>query len=112
MAKISVSLPDELKARLDAHAKATGQGVSDIVQEALEKLLSGGSDPNPPDVHPTPDPKTDLKIEAIRRYLNGLAIHHEQLRRSIETISNLSMMSGGLPVPYPPPLQPPNWTQF
>lgn len=109
MAKISVSLSDDLKARLDAHAQGTGQSVSDVVQEALEKLLSGGSDPKPPDTHPNPDPKTDLKIEEIHRYLNGLAIHHEQLRRSIEHIANLSMMSGGLPIPYPPPMQPPNW---
>ena len=87
MAKISVSLPDALKSRLDAHAQTTGQGVSDIVQEALEKLFSESSDPKPPDVHPIPDPKTDLKIQEIHRYLNGLAIHHEQLRRSIEHLS-------------------------
>ena len=41
MAQISVSLPDELKARMDAYAQAhPDMGTSDIVQAALEQFLT------------------------------------------------------------------------
>ncbi|MEZ0389571.1 MAG: hypothetical protein ACAI34_21005, partial [Verrucomicrobium sp.] len=49
MAKISASLPDELKARLDAYIQQhTGTGVSDVVQQALEQFLTGGTHVEPP----------------------------------------------------------------
>lgn len=106
MAKISASLPDELKARLDAYIKENpGTGVSDVVQTALEQFLSGGTPaqppaPPPPVTPPTPPPASNLD-QLARDYVLNLAIHVENMRKS--------MAAAGLWAP--PPLIPPPWWQ-
>lgn len=97
MAKISISLPDALKARLDAYAQAHNQSVSESVQVALEQLLDGSSPPPPPPV-PVP-PVTSTVDQLVRSYVQDLAIEVEMMRRS--------MQGAMLPVPYP--LPPPPW---
>ena len=105
MAKISASLPDELKARLDAYIKEhSGTGVSDVVQTALEQFLSGGpvDPPAPPPVTPpTPPPPTSNLDQVARDYVLNLAIHVDNMRKS--------MAAAGLWAP--PPLVPPPWWQ-
>lgn len=103
VAKISASLPDELKARLDAHMKETGLGVSDIVQQALEQFLSGGTpvEPPAPPVTPPAPPATVGLDQVARDYVLNLAIHVDNMRKS--------MAAAGLWAP--PPLVPPPWWQ-
>lgn len=97
MAKISVSLPDDLKERLDAYAQAHNQSVSESVQIALEKLLNGSSPPPPPPPAP-PAPPASTVDQLVRSYVQDLAIEVEMMRRS--------MQGAMLPVPYPLPAPP------
>jgi Arc/MetJ-type ribon-helix-helix transcriptional regulator len=46
MAKISVSLPDELKAKLADQVAQTGQGISELVRAALELYFQPAQEPN------------------------------------------------------------------
>lgn len=95
MAKISVSLPDPLKERLDAHVAAhPGTNASETVQKALEQYLD----------HPAPTPSPPPPPKAVdhdaRAYLEQLAVQVEMMRRSMQPV---------MPVPYP--LPPPPWYQ-
>lgn len=101
MAKISVSLSDELKARLDAHAQEHSETVSDVVQKALESYLDG---PKPP----TDDHQADARIPQLQQYVTRLAQNHEQVRASMQLISQLTAPQG-VYIPCPPPLDPPPW---
>ena len=103
MAKISASLPDELKARLDAYIKEhPGTGVSDVVQTALEQFLSGGEPIQPPAPPPPPvTPPTSHLDQVARDYVLNLAIHVDNMRKA--------MAAAGLWAP--PPLIPPPWWQ-
>ena len=101
MAKISASLPDELKARLDTYMKETGLGVSDVVQKALEQLFSDAT-PDQPPAPPTPPPATSGLDQVARDYVLNLAIHVDNMRKA--------MASAGLWAP--PPLIPPPWWQM
>ena len=99
MAKISASLPDELKARLDAYIQQhTGTGVSDVVQQALEQFLSGGTPIQPPT---PPLPATSGLDQVARDYVLKLAIHVDNMRKA--------MAADGLWAP--PALIPPPWWQ-
>ena len=105
MAKISASLPDELKARMDVYIKEhPGTGISDVVQTALEQFLSGGQPvhpPAPPVTPPTPPPPTSNLDQVARDYVLNLAIHVDNMRKA--------MAAAGLWAP--PPLIPPPWWQ-
>lgn len=104
MAKISASLPDELKARMDAYIKEhPGTGISDVVQTALEQFLSGSQPvhPPPPVIPPTPPPPTSNLDQVARDYVLNLAIHVDNMRKS--------MAAAGLWAP--PALFPPPWWQ-
>lgn len=105
MAKISASLPDELKARLDTYIEQhPGSGVSSVVQDALEQFLSAGQPvpppPPPPPVtpppasSPTPIPTTDL---VVRDYVKQLTIQVEVMRRSMQNA--MMVVPPALPVP-------------
>lgn len=108
MAKISASLPDELKARLDAYIEQhPGTGVSDTVQRALEQFLSGGTPVEPPappvaPPAPSPPPSAASLDQVARDYVLMLAIHVDNMRQS--------MAAAGLWAP--PPLIPPPWWQL
>lgn len=106
MAKLSASLPDELKARLDAYVKDhTGVGVSDVVQQALEQFLSGGvpvEPPAPPITPPAPPPPAASGLDQVARdYVLNLAIHVDNMRKVMATAGLWA----------PPPLFPPPWWQ-
>ena len=99
MAKISVSLPDELKARVDAYAQAhAGMGTSDIVQAALEQFLSPAAPVEPQPAPPAHPVAGGVDLPA-REFVLALAIEVDAMRSS--------MMAAGLWVPAP--LPPPSW---
>ena len=105
MAKMSVSLSDELKARTDAYARQHSLGVSDIVQAALEQYLKS-NDPvepptTPPPSQPLPPPVFSGLDQQLRNYVQDLVLQVELMRRS--------MQGAMLPVPYPLPAPP--WYQ-
>lgn len=102
MAKISVSLSDDLKARLDAHAQEHNETVSDVVQKALESYLDGSTPP------PAEDDQAGPQIRELQQYVAQLAKNHEQVRASMQLISQMSAPQG-VYIPCPPPLGPPPW---
>ena len=85
MAKISISLPDALKERLDAYALAHSQSVSESVQKALEQLLDGSPPPAPPTPPPVP-PATSVD-PLVRSYVQDLVLQVELMRRSMQGLS-------------------------
>lgn len=105
MAKISASIPDELKVRLDAYMQESGLGVSDVVQKALDQLFTGATPvepPAPPPVTPPPPPPATGGLDQVARdYVLNLAIHVENMRNA--------MAAAGLWAP--PSLYPPPWWQ-
>lgn len=104
MAKISASIPDELKARLDAYMQESGLGVSDVVQKALDQLFSGATPVEPlptPPVTPPPPPIAAGLDQVARDYVLNLAIHVDNMRKVMATAGLWA----------PPPLFPPPWWQ-
>lgn len=107
-AKISVSLPDDLKQQLDDYAAAHQLTNSEVVQKAL-RLLFQPESPQPTPTqgpHPTqppppapggPQPPYDLNT--LRGYVTQMAMHQEHMRQGMAA----SMM------PCPPMLPPPPW---
>lgn len=92
MAKLSISLPDALKERLDAYVQEHGTNSSETIRMALERFLDDPtSAPTPPDSSTATDPHA-------RIYLQRLAIQVEMMRQSMQPV---------MPVPYP--LPPPPW---
>ncbi len=115
MAKISISLPDDLKTRLDAYAQTHGQSVSETIQDALEAFLNGTT--NEPDTpvpvpHPTDPSATDRQLAkqlhiTQNHFLHFLA-HYEQLRNSVDALCQFAQMAHGVVIlrpqqPYPTP---------
>ena len=117
MAKISISLQDALKARLDAYAQSHGHSVSEVIQDALQSFLDGtpstpGTPPNPP--APTPNEPTPTDRQLAKQinltqdhFLHFLA-HYEQLRNSVDALCQFAQMTHGVVIlrpqqPYPTP---------
>jgi len=106
MAKMSISLPDELKARLQAYAQEHSLSDSETVQQALEAFLDGS-----PVEPPTPPPGPSdwaAPIAQIQKYVAALAANHEQVRSAMQLISQMSAPQG-VYIPCPPPVGPPPW---
>lgn len=104
-AKISISLPDDLKARLDAYAEEHQQSVSQVVQDALQRFLDGPATP------PTPPPDSGHlthDVQQLQLYVSALAANHEQVRASLQLISEMSATQGVF-IPCPPQLAAPPW---
>lgn len=103
MGRITVSLPDELEARLDEYARQSGQSVSSLVARAVAVLLDGGGQP--------PQPPDTARLEEARDYLAGLAGHVAQLRSSLVELGNWSPVRPpyGWQFPPPPPHPLPPW---
>lgn len=116
MAKISISLPDALKARLDGYAQTHGESVSQVIQTALEAFLDGApQDPDtvpisPPSVlEPTPtDRQLAKQLHLTQDHLLHFLAHHEQLRNSVDALCQFVQMAHGVVIlrpqqPYPTP---------
>lgn len=102
MAKMSVSLSDALKARLETYAQEHSLSDSQVVQQALEAFLSESSQP--------PPPETDwaVPVKQLQKYVAALAANHEQVRSAMQLISQMSAPQG-VYIPCPPPVGPPPW---
>ncbi|MBZ0253259.1 MAG: hypothetical protein K8I02_07965 [Candidatus Methylomirabilis sp.] len=100
MGRLTISIPDELEARLDAYAEEHGLPVSQVAARALELFLAAP-------VPPPPAGGADLEARA---YLRDLALHTEALRRFLyETAGWVSGPLNPLKERVPKPLQPPPW---
>ncbi len=108
MAKISVSLPDQLKDQLDAYAQVHGHSVSQTVQLALETFLSQTPPPPPP-----PDGQLELLEKLVWKLRDELAANHHEVeslrsvlgqhRQCFVVLEPLAQLAG-ITLPMPPPL--------
>ena len=118
MAKISVSLPDDLKAQLSAYAKAHGQGVSDVIQDALRSHLNAGHpapQPPPPQTQPQPQPLpvpdqqlTD-RVKQLESYVALIAYQSEHMRQGVAQTAAAFKHNWGQLIPCPQAIIEPPW---
>jgi len=101
MGRITVSLPDDLEARLDAYAAEHGLAVSQVVARAVTTLLDGTGGPPPPLA--SEDPLARVYLEQVAAQLAAVG----------QTLTDVTARVGGplMPIPHPPPLPlpPPPW---
>ena len=82
MAKLSISIPDELKAELDERSDAEGVTVSHMVADALKAYFSQESTPEPPpggggqEIRKMQEYLWDLYLNYERTRSSALAVHH------------------------------------
>ncbi len=69
MAKVMVSIPDELLGRLDEHARQQGTSRSGLLQELTEREL-----------------RTNARKRAIRRVLAGASPHGGESARQVREL--------------------------
>lgn len=74
MAKLSISIPDELKELLDGKARADQVPVSSVVSEALRSYFSL------PSPAPAVPPELTERVQALEAYLWKLHFSHECTR--------------------------------
>lgn len=104
MGRITVSLPDDLEARLDKYAAEQGLAVSQVVARAVTALLDGTGGTPPPSPPPTSaDPLARAYLEQVTAQLAAIG----------QTLTDVTDRVGGplMPLPHPPPLPlpPPPW---
>jgi len=75
MARITVSLTDELKTKLEAYAEEQQLSVSKVVSQALRAFLPGEDKPPDPDLVNT------------QRYLDRLVLQLEGLREAVHRMA-------------------------
>lgn len=119
MARITISLPDELKAQLDASAEKQGISVSEVAQHALQKLFNAPQNPAPAPptpVPPAPTPSappanqdTIERLARLEKYVASLAYESEGIRQGLGSVSAYFQQSLFLAIPCPPPIAPPDW---
>ncbi len=116
MAKISVSLPDDLKAQLSAYAKAHGQGVSDVIQDALRSHLNAGHpapQPPPPQPQPQPLPVPDQqltdRVKQLESYVALIAYQSEHMRQGVAQTAAAFKHNWGQLIPCPQAIIEPPW---
>ena len=101
MARLTISLPEELKKQLEERATQRRLPVSQVACEALQASLASPAPPSPiPGEHG--DGGTDPEV---RRYLSRLVLDLEHVR---STLDELALING--PLSHPPPtsfLRPP-----
>jgi hypothetical protein len=131
MARISVSLPDELNVELEDHVAKSGQGVSEIVQAALRAYLKPEAAPTPgqpvPGPPPAPVPTQPLPTPApsppapqvslpagfldgfseLQNYLAACSLQQEQMRLTVCGLYEFAQAAGFLAPPPPAAICPP-----
>lgn len=96
---MSVSIGDELKARLEERAGREGVPVSQLVSSAVKRYLDEPVPAPPPPPLVKPDSR---ELDQIREYLWQLSFFHERMR---EVSEGLFLWAGqqGASLGYPPP---------
>ncbi len=89
MAKLSISIPDELKGQLDERADAENVPVSHVVTEALKAYFAQGSTPELP-------PGGGQEIRKIQEYLWDLYLGCDRVRSSTLALHYWAEGQGGL----------------
>lgn len=95
LAKLSISIPDELKDQLEARAESEKVAVSHVVTEALRSffaLSQQGASEEP--VSPTPSPGSSEEIRQLQEYLWELHQSYERTRSSVLVLYHRAEQSG------------------
>lgn len=118
MAKISVSLPDELKAQLSAYAQDHGQGVSDVIQAALKAYFKPAQPHQPPPQPPAPlpppqppvqDQQMAAKVKQLEDHVSLLTYQAEHMRQGLGQVTCAFKRNWGLLIPCPQAITEPPW---
>ena len=118
MARITVSLPDDLEAQLEQYAQQHSTNASQVVQTALRNLFaSPAPTPHPPPAPaPTPPSPPMPELSVVQDYLTQLVYKMELMREGLWDMSQLICHGAPCPteipcpkeIPLPPwPHQPP-----
>jgi hypothetical protein len=115
--KISVSLSDELKAKLDDKIAQSGEGLSEVVQAALEAYLTPAvptpaqPKPTPAPIPPPPAPVPQASLQPdfaeLQDYLAACSVQQEQLRMTVCGLYEFAQANGFLAPPPPAGICPP-----
>jgi hypothetical protein len=107
MARITISLPDVLKAQLDAHATDQQISVSELVQHALTQYFA--PQPSNAPAPATENPELAQRLEALEKYVAALAYESEAVRQGLYGVSAYFQRQLFLQIPCPPAISPPDW---
>ncbi len=109
MAKLSISIPDELKALLDEKAGDDQVPVSYVVSEALRSYFSIPSQPPAP----TAAPELAEELRAIKAYLWELHFSHECTRSAALNLYYWAQRSGQtMGMPPEQEMKKPSWPKL
>src|ERR1017187_10970302 len=99
MARITISLPDELKEQLARYAQSQETSISEAAQAALKNFLKAP---------PTPAPKVSgqeaARIAELERYVAAMSYQVEHLRQGLAGVNDYFRSQA--PWPHSPP---PGW---
>ena len=90
MAKLSISIPDELKVQLDERADAENVPVSHVVTEALKAYFAQGPAPE------LPPGAGGEEIRKMQTYLWDLYLNYDRTRSSTLALHHWAEGQGGL----------------
>lgn len=95
LAKLSISIPDELKDQLEARAESEKVAVSHVVSEALRTYfaLPEGETPKKPD-SPTPPASGSEEVRQLQEYLWELHQSYERTRSAVLVLYHRAEQDG------------------
>ena len=113
LAKLSISIPDELKEQLEARAESEKMPVSHVVTEALKAFfaLPEAETPEKPD-SPTPPASGSEEIRQLQEYLWKLHQSYERTRSAVLVLYHRAEQDGEnelLGIPPESSFQKPPW---
>ena len=100
MAKLSISIPDDLEQLLEERAAAEKLPVSQVVSKALRAYFALPSSEAPGTEIPTPCPDTD-GLRQVQEYLWDLHQSYDRTRSAVLVLHHLAEKNGEL-VAIPP----------
>lgn len=103
LAKLSISIPDELKDQLEARAESEKVAVSHVVTEALRSFFALPQQGAPEEpVSPTPSPGSSEEIRQLQEYLWDFYLSYERTRASVLALHSWGERSGEMLLGIPP----------
>lgn len=103
MAKLSISIPDELKQLLEDRAETDKVPVSHVVSEALKAYFALPEEAPEEPVSPTPPGSSLEEIRQLQEYLWELHQSYERTRSSVLVLYHRAEQSGENPLLGIPP---------